>query len=846
MSFRVFTASTPLFTSGEAKLLDKAIVVSFRDEINALGACTIELMLQNYSDSKFSENASQATTPFKVGDWVAIQNTEVIEPPDLTVARPEVAQEQYDRELNEPQCTDKSIVWWGYISSFQQEWSKDFKDYKGNISCYQFGHYLRSQQIDLKNTYKNGISNENGFNPILENGVVLGNFNGAEEPSSYGFLVSDPGTDPTIEKGKFWTVEQIFKFLARRCCPYAIDVDSSSIDKTKHNFFYNFESFPSYQGEDLIAVIDDMLEPLKVAFRITSTSYIEAHLVDPCAPKKDQNITYELSPSVFNFQITSEEQKYDKVTLRGDRILVSASMTTYKDKTKGWGLKRLWNDDKAKKYTKPLTFLDEPKNQEVAVDINAFQDKHSEALSLKLEDIEDEKAKEREQESTQEYMEYLLKTEDYARKKDKTTYQQFGWDFANAQGVSTSGGNYLYTCERPGEISFGNVFPVFPRVEFQKPYDENLVVVTGIIEQSILMTAPKITVGNLSAGEGEITTSVHETPPVSEFKFEEWIPVVNWATPDQGFTGNTNKNKPTALFARSIGIPAEFGANTYLQQVWYDITSPSFNTYSAEVELNWLGMKLNLPYPEVMGCPYDDIFRDPYSATSYTSVVDYGFQRNEWLSGTGASRFDPYRINFVGKTHWGRLVLSFSAYSNQKLELSYGKSNGKEKIIEDPSYKCFILRKGLVYNTRNFQNCISSQEKVYFPQVLNGLDYLTEDVVSRYDVPKMKDALILMYDYYTKDKKAIRIEDRIYDQEGKSKDLKVKVGDYWSKVKDGTSTLNTNSYVASIEYLLEKTGNPRVIIATEYPASPLRTRRRQIWWSRGAGKTDTPIRDNLK
>lgn len=830
MPFRVFTATTPLFSSGQAKLLDKAIVNSFRDEVNALGAASIELLLQNYSSVGFIESLATTTLPFKVGDWVAIQDTEKIEPPDLTVARPEIAQAQYDREMNQPQSTDASIVWWGYISSFQQEYAKDFKDYRGTLNCYQFGHFLRSQQIDLRNTYKIGVSNESGFNPIMDNGVILGNFNGDSDHP--GFAEGEMATNPSTQASQYWKVKDAFRYLAKNCSPYSIDVDLSGIDSAKHPYLDALETMPSYQGQDLISVIDDMLEPLKIAFRITSTSRIDAYIIDTSAPIT--STIYVLSPSVFNLQVTSEEQKYDKVVLRGDRILVSASMTTYKDNTKGWGLKRKWSNTNAIKYTKPLTFLDAPANTKVVVNINDFTDAHAEELAATVKDLDDDKAKQRAEESAQDMVDYLLKTEDTARKKDKITYQQFGWDFADSNGSASTSGAYLFTCQRPGDISFGNIFPVFPHVEFQKYYDEDQIVISNTIANTIL-PYPKIQSGNTTAGQGEVTTTLHNTPPISEFKFEDWIPVQNFSTPDQQFTGNANKNRPTQLYARSVGIPTDFNGKYYLNPVWYDITSPSFNSYSGEVELSWMGMKLNLPYPEVMGCPYDDIFRDPISKTAFSSIVDYGFQRNEWEGGVGASRFDPYRTNYIGKTHWGRLVLSFSAYSNQKLELSYGKSSGKVKIIEDDSYKCYILRKGLVYDTNNYHNSTSPVAKISFPYALNGLNYLTDDVVTRTDVPLMTQTLKILYDYYTKDKKALRVEDRVYDGEGKSMDMKVKVGDFWSKIKEGTATLNTNSYVSSVEYLLEKTGTPRVIISTEYPSSPIKTRRRQIRWGSNLG-----------
>jgi hypothetical protein len=43
----------------------------------------------------------------------------------------------------------------------------------------------------------------------------------------------------------------------------------------------------------------------------------------------------------------------------------------------------------------------------------------------------------------------------------------------------------------------------------------------------------------------------------------------------------------------------------------------------------------------------------------------------------------------------------------------------------------------------------------------------------------------------------------------------------------GKRTVAINSYVSSIEYMLDGT-NPRIIVSTQYPSSPERTRKRKV------------------
>ena len=99
----------------------------------------------------------------------------------------------------------------------------------------------------------------------------------------------------------------------------------------------------------------------------------------------------------------------------------------------------------------------------------------------------------------------------------------------------------------------------------------------------------------------------------------------------------------------------------------------------------------------------------------------------------------------------------------------------------------------------------------------------------------MADYLQVLWDYYSKDKRALKIEDRVYDEKGEPKNLNTDIGDFWNTVKDGNTSLSCNCYVSSIEYILEQTAQPRVIIATEYPASPIKTRKRQIRWASPRG-----------
>jgi len=70
----------------------------------------------------------------------------------------------------------------------------------------------------------------------------------------------------------------------------------------------------------------------------------------------------------------------------------------------------------------------------------------------------------------------------------------------------------------------------------------------------------------------------------------------------------------------------------------------------------------------------------------------------------------------------------------------------------------------------------------------------------------------------------------VFDTVGNMYESGTNVGNFLDNVVDGLSnntTWSVNSYVASIEYNLESS-SPSITVATEYPASPRRTRERRL------------------
>lgn len=818
--YRVFVSKTPLFSQGDITELKMAEVISFRREVNGLGAAEIELHLDNYAASNYAENTTvEVTLPYAVGDWIAI---EIVNDPAAA----------------KPNAVSTTIVWWGYISAHNQQLGAGFKVHRGTLSCYQFGHYLRDNKIEY--VRKSPVDQreytvllENGFNPSVDN-VFLGNKNPDSIIDStgsfklYNFTPGKAATDPVDEKTKYWSVGEAFRYIVEESrCKYELKVDFSKMKTSDCKFLKSIETISSYAGSDIISVVDELMEPLKCDFKINSLSHISVEIIDTTGEYKANNtsIVYTLPDGRPDFRITSEEATYDEVVLRGDRVLVSGSVTTYGTKEKAIAcLTPNWSEDDVKYFLRPLNVYGPGKEENPVVDILEFEKRYAGKLNNgDQKDSEDTSANKL---STDKDLDsqLFLKAETDARNRNTRVYQQFNWVYGDKSGINRddkSKNTILWTSTKCGDQkSDDEKIPFFPRLIFQdEEYTSRDSIATKVHTIPVIQSDDSC------------------TPERSELKFEDFIPVKNYSVAFQEYTGQANKYFKPMLWVRSVGSSFKYeDGKTHLAPVWLNVASPSFNTYSVNVKCDWIGLQLDNPYPEVLSCGYDDIFADPYGS-SWTEVKDHTFQRKEWDDNpnfpVGASQFDPYRKQYIGKGHWGRIVASISAYSAQPVEIRWskdGKAGKHVKYIEDTDFKVWLLRKGLIWKTKNEVKTLAGQTFTPGNGWLNEVEPTTEDEIVRNDLPQMRDYLELLWKYYSKDKRACRWEDRIYKADGTTMNINLKVGDFLKTIKDQTTSLNINSYVSSIEYICQGS-SPRIIVSTEYPASPVKTRKRQLSWA---------------
>lgn len=778
-TFRVHCATTPLFASGEARWLENAIVNSFRDEVNGLGAASVSIKYLDYSS-----DISAASPVVSAGSWIAIQ--EYIEGTSPVA----------------PAVYDPSMLWWGYVANKSVDCKRKFGDNLVELSAYQFGHFLRQNTIDYKDaTWKNGVAFDEGFNPNMD-GVIVGN----KVPSAIEINRNDTvATDPICAAGHFWTPKSAIQYIAKFCNPViTVEASFANINETKHNFLNKPESMNSFQGSSLLDAIDDIMQPLKICFKITSLSYIDMVFIDTTDTPTGTPYEWELNRSTAKISYTDSQEKYDRVVLRGDRVLFCASTTTYGPSSDPSIMYPKWTDAMATAYVTPIPSK--------ATNIKDFDTSIIDKDNTTATDINEQESPE----DTEADKKKLIADQDAIRKKDTLTYQQFGFSYGDDEGTinGTSTENVvMWTRAKPGMVNdnYGNdKILLFPRLTLQN--------VGGATIDESFKSAPVV------------EESIHATPPATELKFETFLPISNWTDPSSAYTAIANKNKEAMFFYRSLGGQKAYsGSQQMFRPVWINGTVGEYGFQTWEYNLNWSGVTIKAPYPEALGCGFDSLFRDVTSPDTLSAVEDYGKKRDDWYSDSiGASLFDPQRVAYPFKGHWSRLVFSFAAYSDQKIEIAYPLNTigfQRVKVVEDDSFKIWIHRKGFVHNTKK-DNTFSSS--VGYPDILNWVDYTENNFVVRNDLPNMNDRLKALHEYWTKEKRSFRVEDRVWDEEGTLNTIPVTVGQFVSTVKD-TSSVTCNSYVASVEYLLNEQ-TPRVIVATEYPSSPVKTRTRQLAW----------------
>jgi hypothetical protein len=565
----------------------------------------------------------------------------------------------------------------------------------------------------------------------------------------------------------YWTVDQAIRHGISQVNTgtIALDVDRALIPENDI-YIDNFETLPSGEGMNPIDWISDALGTYEFVLRFDSESVLSFVVFNPNI--RQNGLEFTLPEDCYDFVVQRTDDKYSGIKLIGDRIQINYSVSAYNEAGVFVGIDRMWSDESATTFVQP---------DDRVPSIEAL-------IDGEIDDVF--KTGDRDQ-----ALQTICNDMQSLRANDRSTYQEFRYLYGNFNTPETSG-SVLWTTTKPGDLDYGDDIVIFPQIVFQN-------------NDGTLQSSPQI-------------LSVDKTPSASEFDYPEGDILID----EDGTT-----IKP-GMFYRALGYFRGYGSEDHWAPYWYSGTEPTKNGISFALELDWYGIRVESPYPETLASPEDDLFRE-YLNGSWTAVEDYGVQRDEWdTEDKSASSWDPEyfgrnvdgAIQNGGIGHWKRLIFTLAAKSAQRLEIKLGDTDLRPLTIYDDSYKVILNRRGTVIGLERLTGDYRDE--------INRLKRVQDDTFVRNDAEEAFRYATALFEYYSKQKAAVRFSRRLVSENAETMDITLTIGDFVKRIYDGdTFFFECNSTVSSIEYIFEST-EPRMIISTEIPASPKRTRERRV------------------
>jgi hypothetical protein len=795
---------------------------NLRSEDKGLGAGTIGVNLTQYNKQVADQWGQKTNTnPNLTNWWIFVQDTSLIEQdPDTP-----------EQESNPPTSNhDSSIIWWGFVGEFTRDIQLNTGDARGSIDVYEFGHWINKNKINY-----NPISCENGFNPIVD-GVIVGN----KDPYTSYSLFSTNGlkrfgkytsNDYTASDASsyFFTVRQaaghiIMRSIDNNFTDFVLYGDWSQVSSSENRWLEQYETIDSFDGKSLTEAMEAIFDSFSWTYYIDDTDNVVIKFKDKFLSTNSTPLI--LDNSCESFSLMSEQQKYDKIILNGDRILFFNGLTCYTPwqtsiTNQPIGVFPDWT-------TAELALMVQPKipatlNQNyLEVQGLTFPGATQSILNSNGEAIVD---------TDERQIERKLAEYKRLRQQNPKVYSSFVFGYCNPINPSSTSNEPANTClatfRWPGRwgdftntsdaLNGFNVLSCFPFVSTQTENEVSNGVLTKSPSETLKSNVDIIKyIDDNDKLEINLRLTNHQTPAATEMRYE-----TNGITIDNKLD---NDNYSPTFYYRTFGA---MDSNGYRTPLWIEGTRSGNGCMSAKLSFNEKGVIIDSDEPEVYSCWYDEIYQTYNDNGTYnTTVRDLGIKRNEWkITNSGATKFDYYaRVglpDWQTVTHWGRFVFSVGMYSSQKLSMVYGLPNGNKILtIDDDSYKLAIVRPGYVYNT-NATN----------PDKLN---WATENKVIRNDSMKMAERMQSLWSYYSRDKRAVKLVFALFNTQGQlNKPIGVTklndaIGNGISTVKmTDNKVYEVNSYISSYEFDFNET-SPRVYVQTEYPDSPRATREKKL------------------
>lgn len=818
-------------------LIDFLNIEFLEAEERGLGRGSVKVLLSRYNEDLRDNWENSGADVSLTNYWIFVQNCNAVKPTQDENGEDVVV----DTNADGYQPTgngDPSFMWTGYCGEFTREIQLTTGDSVGNMNLYEIGHYVNKHLIEYI------WQNENGFNPIV-NGKLVGNKDTAYYATDWDtYYLKSYGNKTSVdpdEVDSFFTVKEavnniIMNSMGIHAVNKQFDIypDWSWVDMDKNKWLDEFESIDSFVGQNLTDALQSIFDYISWTYLVGEDGKVYITFFDRNG-SSSTSIDWNLDESCASYMIMSEQQSYDSIELVGDRILFYGSASTYTPfgAEQSVGVFPKWTTQELSNYVSPRVPVASNENYTKLMEKTYSVD----AVNMPKDETDVTKTFDEQWYRDSEFAEYKM-----ARQSNKKPYQDFYFGYVDPvypAGFAGTEADCFAVNKTPGayvddskETYINDCVPLFPNVVMQYPMSEMITTEDGVehVPTDSLYTNVMILDGINTIDKKEIGERFkdHWTPPATEMKYSETT-----INPDEtNGTQQQDVDYKNTFYIRSYSFVQNYTNGAYFQPIWLDGTYDGLGFMASKMTLDYDGVTLESPEPEVLACPDDVIYQSVNKDGSYaTTVIDFGVKRDEWKSDlAGASKFDYYRTdqNWRTRGHWGRMVFSFGAYSAQRIRFIWGFPDGFCKnvlVINDPSYKMAIARKGYVQG-------ITYNDAV--PPNPGVLKYTENDIMVRNDLPKMANRMEELWNYYSRERKAVKTTHAMFDVNGNinqplgAGSMAYVIGTYITKsIFRDAHTYDTNSYVSSVEMDFSS-DSPRMIIQTEYPDSPKRTREKKL------------------
>lgn len=256
---------------------------------------------------------------------------------------------------------------------------------------------------------------------------------------------------------------------------------------------------------------------------------------------------------------------------------------------------------------------------------------------------------------------------------------------------------------------------------------------------------------------------------------------------------------------------------------FYNLLEAGVADFKSQLDYHPNGFILKSPIPQLLA--WNDDTNEIWRGENDNF---YTMPSGEW-EGDKVGK-NPDEEEYVGKTHWGRLIFTVAIESDQHVETSRSKqiltsfdpqgnpvyvdSTGGVRRIIETDHEVWWVAEGTVLGSQRISQSSTT-----------GFVRTTANIFTRNDLPLVNELADVAFQWLTQERSSISVEYQMMNIDYDNFDW-CQIGNYIEKVTDRRgqtaqhTTWSANSCVTSVEYIFNEDA-PRIIVSTEIPTEPL-------------------------